>query len=578
MPGALGTFRGALASARGFFQRIGVAISRAWRLLKARPWDAGIYAIAVVFSIATVAWPLMVSRYPAMTDLPFHAAMSSAFRHYFDDSYHFKDQFELQPFAVPYMSSYLLAAFFMLFLPAVPAVKLATAVMLLMLPVGLGVFAWGMRKTPLLGTAGLPFIWCDLTHWGFINFVSALGLFAMTMGLALRALDRPSRKTEVALGLTLVVLFFTHIFRFPFALAGVAGTVVVAYPVTRRWRPAILPAIPSAILFAIFWFRRAVPIGGSMGPMTIETNRLRDMPTFIVHGFNDPAEMENAIRYFRVVVCVAIVSVAFAIGRALLKKEESEPESEPESESETEAESEPRAIRDLFNRHFTALVTLVPLACSAVALLMYLTLPMEIGVWWYVYPREATATCFFALACLPDLPKLKLARAGCVVALGLASLGVTRVVANGYAEFGRATEDFHEITELIPRAPKLLYLIYDHSGSSRTNTPFIHLPAYVQAEKGGWLSFHFAVWGTSPVKFRTDPDAVVPPPVPIRWEWTPQKFDLARQGPFFDWFLVRTPDAPDVLFMGDPTIVRVAHKGRWWLYHREAPRVPEPTP
>jgi len=297
------------------------------------------------------------------------------------------------------------------------------------------------------------------------------------------------------------------------------------------------------------------------------------LPTFIVHGFNDPEEMESAIRYVRVLACVAIVSLGFAIARLALpsprsKSEDREPKTE-DRKPETETDQESGEIQALFNRHFTLLVTIVPLACAAVGLLMFLTLPMEIGVWWYVYPREATAACFFALACLPDLPRPKLARAACVVALGVASLGVTRVVAKGYAEFGRATEDFHEISENIPRAPKLLYLVYDHSGSSRTNTPFIHLPAYVQAEKGGWLSFHFAVWGTSPVKLRTDPDGVVAPPVPIRWEWTPYKFDLARQGPFFDWFLVRSRDVPDGLFAADPTIVPVAHRGAWWLYRRE---------
>ena len=39
-------------------------------------------------------------------------------------------------------------------------------------------------------------------------------------------------------------------------------------------------------------------------------------------------------------------------------------------------------------------------------------------------------------------------------------------------------------------------------GSGAINTPFIHLPAYVQAERGGWLSFQFATWGASPVVYR----------------------------------------------------------------------------
>ena len=106
--------------------------------------------------------------------------------------------------------------------------------------------------------------------------------------------------------------------------------------------------------------------------------------------------------------------------------------------------------------------------------------------------------------------------------------------------------------------------------STRTTTPFIHLPAYVQAERGGWLSFHFAVWGASPVQYRSpdEPGAVVPPPVMTRWEWKPQVFDLKKQGAFFDWFLVRQGRSSDYIFSADPTIERVDHQGSWWLYRR----------
>jgi hypothetical protein len=122
----------------------------------------------------------------------------------------------------------------------------------------------------------------------------------------------------------------------------------------------------------------------------------------------------------------------------------------------------------------------------------------------------------------------------------------------------------------VPQGPKLLYLIFEHGGSTRSNTPFIHLPAYVQAEKGGWLSFHFAVFGASPVEYRSaeEPGAMVPPGVPLRWEWTPDLFQVNTHGAFFDWFLVRSIQSPDVLFKPDHSIERVAHEGTWWLYRR----------
>src|SRR5262249_5154365 len=139
--------------------------------------------------------------------------------------------------AVPYLSMYALGAVLMLILPALAAVKVAAAVMVGLVPAGMAVMFHGMKKSPLLGLLGLGLCWCNLTHWGFLNFMGALGLFAMAVGLTLLVVDRPTPRRQAALGITLVALFFTHIFRYPFALCAVVGTGVVMFPATRRIRP-----------------------------------------------------------------------------------------------------------------------------------------------------------------------------------------------------------------------------------------------------------------------------------------------------------------------------------------------------
>jgi hypothetical protein len=124
------------------------------------------------------------------------------------------------------------------------------------------------------------------------------------------------------------------------------------------------------------------------------------------------------------------------------------------------------------------------------------------------------------------------------------------------------------IAEEVPRASKLMYLVFDHSGSTRTSTPFIHLPVWIQAEKGGWLSFHFVGWDLHPIRYREN-DPNVPPPRPPRWEWMPELFNLERDGPWFDTFLVRNRTDPAYLFAADPSIKLVRATGTWWLYRRE---------
>jgi hypothetical protein len=528
-------------------------VSVALRRARRAPLSALVGLATAAFAVWFVVRPLFAARYPPMTDLPFHAASIAAIHGYGDASLHFKEQFSLHPFAIPYMSMYWIGSLFMYVVDVVTATKIAAAVMLLLLPAGLAVLFVGMKKSASLGAMlGLAGVWCALTHWGFLNFVGAVGLFAMALGEALLVVDRPTRARRVALAVTLVVLFFTHVFRFPFAICAVVGAGVVCFPATRRLRPLVSPMLPSLALFAVWWFVRPKALEGGLGALTLHTERIHDVPRQLVNGFLGDAEQASFGGLASALVRVALVAAAIALVRGFVV--------------------EPAPRERLFR-----LGAAVAVACSAaVFFVMYLVLPMQIGAWWYVFPREATSAAFVALALFPDLPRAVILRAPLLLLIALPLAKIAGLVERDYAQFDRATADFDRVTRTIPKAPKLLYLIFDHSGSMRANTPFIHLPAYVQATHGGWLSFHFAVWGASPVLYR-DPSergAVVPPPVPLRWEWMPQRFDLKRQGPFFDWFLVRDVRPPDRIFQGDPSIARVDHAGEWWLFHRKptAPR------
>ncbi len=515
--------------------------------LQKDPLASALALLALAACLYVLVYPFTAARYAPMTDLPFHAAQTGAIRHFFDPSYHLRDQFTFDPLAVPYMSSYVIGALSMLVVPSHVAVKIAAVVMLALLPAGLAVMFHGMKKSPLLGLAGLPLAWSHLTHWGFLNFVGALGLFAMTIGVTLLLVDKPSRRRAITLSALLVLLFFTHVFRFPFAVAGVVCTALVMYPATRRFQPILAPLVLPLALFAVWLRVRPAAIGGPIALSRLDFARLRELrPLIFEAGFNDPAEAAAIHTSYRVIGLVAIaLFVAFVASRRF-------------------AAWDRRAWSFAIGAHVVAL------GCAGAFLLSFLMLPMQAGTWWYVYPREAVALGFITLGALPDLPRAPLVRVPLVLALALAPLGLARAVRDNYRIFDQATEDFHEITRAIPVAPRLLYLIFEHGGSTKKNTPFIHLPAYVQADKGGWLSFHFAVFGASPLVYRRadEPGAVVPPPVPTRWEWTPFQFRPLQNGRFFNWFLVRSKSSPDRYFRDDPSIVLASHVGTWWLYRR----------
>jgi hypothetical protein len=519
------------------------SFARVRRAVRRSPLEASLALLALGVTAYVLVAPLLVSRYLPMTDLPFHAASGAIFRHYWDPAYHLREQFALHPFASPYVSSYAVVAASMLVFSMPVAVKISVAAMLVLVPAGLAVLFHGAGKSPLLGLLGLGLCWGNLTHWGFLNYVAALGLFAMVVGFTLLVVRRPTRRRQLGLFLALVALFFTHVYRFPFALAAVAGTALVMYPATRRLWPVLSPLLPAVLLFAVWWVLRPSALGGEIALGFHPGRLVHELGDDLTRGFVDRGVMDALLLQIDVAWAVAFVCAAHAAGRWA------------------------RGFRRFTARD--AGVTLAPLGCAAVFLVLFVIMPEWIGAWWYVYPREATAAAVILCGACPDLPRAAWLRVPLVAALSLAAIGVGRQVASHYAEFAAPGEDFYRITRALPQAPRLFYLIFDHEGTTRSATPFIHLPAYVQAEKGGWLSWHFALWGQSPVVYRDrgEPGAVLPPPTPVRWEWTPERFDL-RMARFFDWFLVRQQTSPDGLFARDPTIQRVDHVGTWWLYRR----------
>lgn len=508
-------------------------------------WLAWVCAVATI--VYVIGAPFWAAEYPMMTDFPFHAASSSIFRHYLDPAWHFHEQFVFQLFAVPYVTFYAVAAIFMLVLPPILATKLAAALMLTLMPAGLMVLCWGLRKSPLLGLWGLVPVWGAVTHWGFINYVAALGLFAMALGLALRLAERSSPKLQGMLLAVLVLLFFTDVSQFPTTMLMLLVVAVVMQGRVDSVRGVVIPAAVATALFVAWWATTTEPVAALVGWFRLpDWSRLLDVGRY---AFDIFVGDDDTVMFRRVGLLFGVTAVVLLVVAALRLR------------------SWPRGG------------WVVPAhAVVGIAILvfgvLYLTLPMERGVWWYVFPRESTAAIFLVPALLPNLPRKTWAHLAFVIWTAVAIAPLAEHVADAHREFGTTTTHFREIIRELPKAPKLLYLVYDHEGSRAQSSPYVHLPAYAQAERGGWLSYHFAQFGSSPFRYRdeSDPEAEIPPETPARWEWSPQLFQLDEHGAFFDWFLVRRTSAPDQLFAADPSISRVAHFENWWLYHR--PRRP----
>ncbi|MEO8348429.1 MAG: hypothetical protein ABI610_05910, partial [Acidobacteriota bacterium] len=141
------------------------------------------------------------------------------------------------------------------------------------------------------------------------------------------------------------------------------------------------------------------------------------------------------------------------------------------------------------------------------------------------------------------------------------------------ARFERTDSEMGELDDALARTKpgrRLLGLIYDR-GSEVVGLPvYLHAHAYYQARVGGLAGYSFAELPKSPIRYRT---GLEPPVFPPRFEWTPESFDAARFGPYFDYFLARTragEPAPRLFPAGGAGPPQLVFEGRRWkLYAKE---------
>ncbi|MGH7437588.1 MAG: hypothetical protein ACRENE_18070, partial [Polyangiaceae bacterium] len=454
----------------------------------------------------------------------------------------FQDQFELQPLRSPVLTYYVLGALLACVVPIASAMKIATAAMLSLLPIGLAVYCRGLKKDPSMGVAAACVAWGTLAHWGFISFLGAVGLTLMGLGITLMTVERPTRGRIVALGLVTLAVFLTHPSRLPPYLIAVGLTTAAMFPVHRCLRPVAIAVAPAVVLFAAWWLARPATETGAV-TLQFDPGRASLMGQWLLHSFRGPAEAPVLDEVVGLVLGVGVYSGLVRLFHARRRRL-------------------PRLSRRALHASAAAL------AVSLTFLGLYFVLPLRIAAWSLVYPREITVAALCALAALPGLPRSPWLRAPALCALLVAVMAPTRLVTEKHAAFDRWTRGFDDLVAEMPLAPKLGYLLLDRTGPEGDTLPLLHFPAWVQAERGGWLSYHFASNEAAPIRFRRTPPMDVPPATPEGFEWHPEMFDLSTRGKYFDWILVRAPSSPAARLAEDPSLELVDRRGWWWLYHR----------
>jgi hypothetical protein len=482
-----------------------------------------------------------------MVDLPQHAAQITTWLHWGDPAYPNAD------IEINLRTPYLLAYFFAKTLTPVLGVVSALKLVVLLAAVGnglaLGALARRLGHDPWLGLLGVPTTFGYSFYFGFLTFVSAVPLGVWCLLLALEHGREPRWRRGLALAALACLTLVAH---------GVACAITLcsALPILLANRQAFLACVAplfAPVLLAIVWLAP----GSSMSPMgetiwVLGLYRLADLPAALI-SFNAHDRFGMALG-----LCV-LATVLLSVGKAS------------------------RVIW-----HF------MPLSLVLTGFFLF---PASLNGYGFMGPRfaafllpalllafrprsaalaSATSVSAKEASSLPrraapatepsrGLDLLQTKR-GLLTASLIGGLTLVWLVLFGVrlAAFNRESAPFHALLASLEPGLRVRSIVFDRASSALPGVPvFLHFAAYYLVEKAGVLGHAFTMYPNSVLRLRPGAHSLTAPGS----EWVPQSFDAVREGPLFDYFLVRSAvDRKAQLFGVSSEVVLESRAGSWWAY------------
>nr|WP_217917077.1 hypothetical protein [Myxococcus sp. AM009] len=513
-----------------------------------------VHAAALVLGVL----PLWVSRHLPLVDLPQHLYLISVLHRLDDPTTLYPQLFAARHALTPYLGYYYLVSGLNWLLPLELANRVFLSAYVVGLPLSLGFLLRSLGRPTWPALLALPFAYGDSFNWGFINYCAALPLTLLCCGLFVRTLeDTPRRRTwggGLAVCLVAVLLFHVQAFGFlAFGLPWLLLTTRVpedaqARGLAARLRPrvpALLGVVPGVALF-LGWvvLRFGEPADIQPGVPWKAWG-----PTFSPQNLAWKAFEQNRAELFQVLAntfrdgsdrwaLYAVGAVAVAGWAAGLLRP-------------ARANTQGLVARSRL------------MGLGLLALALYFLLPFDIrGYVYYLNTRYAHLAAALLVATVPAaIPAwrrpLRVAALACAVVLAF-------VMARGYRAFSReAQAEWGPLVAATAPRPRVMGLMFDPGSRVVRQPVFIHSAAVLARARGGVPNFTFASTPHSPLRYTGEE----PPTFPS--EWRPQQLDYARQGVWYDHFLVR--GAPPSRVFGprlQSELAVVAEPGRSALVRR----------
>ncbi len=505
--------------------------------------------------------PLWLTDHLPFTDLPQHAAAIASLRHWWDPVFRVQEHFTLALSQTQYLLYYLLGA--LLAFPFGTAER-ANLVLLSLIAIG---FPYSLRSLlralefdERLSLFASTLFWSQALLIGFFNYVAAMPMMLYGLALAVRLARAPSRKLQIQLGLLSLAIFYMHLSAFLF-FAPAAGLALLILPEgpTRESLPAALGAQMSDVAKRTFEFiRAALPrfywtlpsIAGTLlfvlkspvvhpsnvgwqQPMKVEFDEidkaLRNLPDALLDIWHGPQDEW----------CLLALLAALAL-LAWPRADDSEA---------------PQLSR---RRSLVA-------AWLAFAATLYFAFPVSIGWLWQL--NERYALVFALLVPLLLRPARGLRGAVPLVLVALTALFAGNNALTQFRVFEKEVGAFDRVLDHTEPGKHLISMIFEQNSKTAKFSAFLHFGSYYRARKGGVASFSFAELPQSPLRYIP---GMGPPTKAAGWEWHPTDFNNAREGAYYDYWLVHGMVDPltRLQLAGGPQWHLTVREGGWALYEK----------
>jgi len=448
--------------------------------------------------VVVLALPCLFLAYLPMTDLPQHTAVISILKNLGDPAFGFDAYYEAAPERTLYYFTYGIALALAKILPLEFVMRIIVFLSAIAYPLGVLAVLRATGRPGALALLALPLMYSRSYFWGFANFDLALGMALFAVAL----LERGARNArgEVALAALCVAIVLTHVYGVAIVLGYVCLRLLVG---DRRALLKRLPALSPLAVGALGWIyvgRDVEGRGGSYFPSLAE--RLLGFEDSVIGGYPDSSD--------EILLAAMLAAIAFFAAGAL-----------PWSRARWHALGRCERTFALY---------------SVLNLALYLALPMHLASGQHIHFRHALLAVAFMplLAQAPVGPGAR--RIAPAVLAGLTALTFA-IHWSHLFRFDREARSFDDVIARLPDAPKVYYLDWDRSGRVTETYAYHHFHAYIQARRGGVISFSFPeMFWNIPVRLREA--AGVPSPAEES-EWINRLFDYDEIGDFYDYVLVR---------------------------------------